>query len=138
MMSNQTKTKQTVSSDVGMKVVEVLKDKALSKQVALTHELKLTIDKLNFVSIFCTHSPRCLANGSGVRDGHFDDWERDDEWNIPLWTIPMLRRSRMVLRDLQTLTVQIGGVTVGNGFIGKLTEPHASKPKRDVFVKGAM
>jgi len=66
MMSNQTKTKQTVSSDVGTKVVEVLKDKVLSEKVALTHDLKLTIAKLNFVSIFCTHSPRCLANGSGV------------------------------------------------------------------------
>ena len=52
MPSNLTKKKQTVSSDVGMKVVEVLKDKALSKQVALTRELKLTIVKSTFVSVF--------------------------------------------------------------------------------------
>ena len=50
----------------------------------------------------------------------------------------MLHRSRMDLSNLQTLTVQIGGVVVGMGFIGELTEPHTSKPKIDVFVKGAV
>jgi len=50
----------------------------------------------------------------------------------------MICRARMGLSDLQILTVQIGGVVVGMGFIGELTEPHTSKPKIDVFVKGAV
>jgi len=83
-MSNQLETNQTVSTDVGMKVAKILKDKALSEQVALTRKLKLILLKANLVMMYSMNSPTCLANISRVQCGHFNEWERDDEWNIPL------------------------------------------------------